>query len=235
MIGMHGGLPPSNTFPFTWFHAGLLPLADGADATAGAAAAALAADWTPNSTAQHADSMRIEDAHLVSTAQQYNMQAQVHAPISHRFVCQLWVMQTPVLPPHTERLLTGSGHQQQHYACAHLNLCAPTPSPSPPAQGYPPLVSWARDLVVSLHQPATLQKHAQTAHTAGDSDAQQQHLHSAQQQQQHEPVGMDVVITPGASAALDSLVRVLVNPGDPVLVEEFTYAHMAEAHLLPLG
>lgn len=117
-------------------------------------------------------------------------------------------------------------------------LCAPTPSPSPPAQGYPPLVSWARDLVVSLHQPATLQKHGQTAHTAGDSDVQQQHLHSAEQQpqqQQHEPVGMDVVITPGASAALDSLVRVLVNPGDPVLVEEFTYAHMAEAHLLPLG
>lgn len=112
------------------------------------------------------------------------------------------------------------------------------PNPvSLPAQGYPPLVSWARDLVVSLHQPATLQKYVQTApHTGGDSDAQQQqHLHSAEQQQQHEPVGMDVVITPGASAALDSLVRVLVNPGDPVLVEEFTYAHMAEAHLLPLG
>jgi DNA-binding transcriptional MocR family regulator len=90
---------------------------------------------------------------------------------------------------------------------------------------------------VSLHQPATLQKQ-QSAHTASNSinPQQQQHLSSTeQQQQQHEPVGMDVVITPGASAALDSLVRVLVNPGDPVLVEEFTYAHMAEAHLLPLG
>lgn len=74
-------------------------------------------------------------------------------------------------------------------------------------------------MVTSLHKPATLQ----------------QHTASASHAQQAEPVGMDVVITPGASAALDSLVRVLVNPGDAVLVEEFTYAHMAEAHLLPLG
>jgi DNA-binding transcriptional MocR family regulator len=48
-------------------------------------------------------------------------------------------------------------------------------------------------------------------------------------------VGLDVAITPGASAALDALVRVLVDPGDAVVVEEFTYAHMVEAHLLPLG
>jgi DNA-binding transcriptional MocR family regulator len=89
-------------------------------------------------------------------------------------------------------------------------------------QGYGPLVAWARDMVTSLHKPATLQQH-----TAG--------IPQQPNPQQVEPVGMDVVITPGASAALDSLVRVLVNPGDPVLVEEFTYAHMAEAHLLPLG
>jgi hypothetical protein len=79
---MHGGLPPSNTFPFTWFHAGLLPLGeDEADAAAGAAAAAAAAPdgtTTNTATAQHADSMRVEDPHLVSTAQQYNMQAQVN-------------------------------------------------------------------------------------------------------------------------------------------------------------
>jgi hypothetical protein len=89
-------------------------------------------------------------------------------------------------------------------------------------QGYAPLVAWARDMVTSLHRPATLQQHSTD-------------LTQPQQQQQHEAVGMDVVITPGASAALDSLVRVLVDPGDPVLVEEYTYAHMAEAHLLPLG
>jgi DNA-binding transcriptional MocR family regulator len=77
-------------------------------------------------------------------------------------------------------------------------------------------------MVTSLHRPATLQQHSTD-------------LTQPQEQQQHEAVGMDVVITPGASAALDSLVRVLVDPGDPVLVEEYTYAHMAEAHLLPLG
>jgi DNA-binding transcriptional MocR family regulator len=81
-------------------------------------------------------------------------------------------------------------------------------------------------MVISLHKPATLQPQQQQ-----QQQQQQQH----QEPLQYEPVGMDVVITPGASAALDSLVRVLVNPGDPVLVEEYTYAHMAEAHLLPLG
>lgn len=79
-------------------------------------------------------------------------------------------------------------------------------------------------MVMSLHKPATLKQ--QPASELQQPQTQPQH---------HEPVGMDVVITPGASAALDSLVRVLVNPGDPVLVEEYTYAHMAEAHLLPLG
>jgi DNA-binding transcriptional MocR family regulator len=44
---------------------------------------------------------------------------------------------------------------------------------------------------------------------------------------------MDVVITSGSSAALDSLVRMLLNPGDPILLEEYTYAHIVEAHLLP--
>lgn len=85
-------------------------------------------------------------------------------------------------------------------------------------------------MVVSLHQPATLQPHPHPQ--APDTPT---HSTTSPSQQQYEPVGMDVVITPGASAALDSLVRVLVNPGDAVLVEEYTYAHMAEAHLLPLG
>lgn len=97
-------------------------------------------------------------------------------------------------------------------------------------QGYAPLVSWARDMVISLHKPATLQPHPQPQ--APDTPT---HSTTSPSQQQYEPVGMDVVVTPGASAALDSLVRVLVNPGDAVLVEEYTYAHMAEAHLLPLG
>lgn len=49
------------------------------------------------------------------------------------------------------------------------------------------------------------------------------------------PIGLEVAISPGSSAALDALTRVLLNPGDPVLLEEFTYNHHVEAHLLPLG
>jgi hypothetical protein len=29
--------------------------------------------------------------------------------------------------------------------------------------------------------------------------------------------------------------RVLLNPGDPVLLEEFTYPHHVDAHLLQMG
>lgn len=47
-------------------------------------------------------------------------------------------------------------------------------------QGYQPLQSWAYDLMLQLHKPATLPP---------------------------SPVGFDVTIAPGASAALDALVR----------------------------
>jgi DNA-binding transcriptional MocR family regulator len=93
-------------------------------------------------------------------------------------------------------------------------------------QGYPPLQSWARDIVCELHQPATLRSSSNSNNAT--STAQQQ-------QQQQQPIGLDVAITPGASAALDALARVLLNPGDAVLLEEFTYNHHAEAHLLPMG
>lgn len=80
-------------------------------------------------------------------------------------------------------------------------------------QGHAPLVSWARDMVTSLHQPATLRHPPPPA----------------------APIGMEIVITQGSSAALDSLCRMLLNPGDPVLLEEYTYAHVVEADLLPMG
>lgn len=71
VIGMHGGLPPSNTFPFTWFHSGLLPLpSDTTGCAAGVTGAASA----------HATVMKVEDPQLVSAAQQYNMHAQVRLP-----------------------------------------------------------------------------------------------------------------------------------------------------------
>jgi CHASE2 domain-containing sensor protein len=91
-------------------------------------------------------------------------------------------------------------------------------------QGYPPLQSWARDIVCELHQPATLR-----------SNSSGSNVTSTVQQQQQQAIGLDVAITPGASAALDALVRVLLNPGDAMLLEEFTYNHHAEAHLLPMG
>lgn len=69
-------------------------------------------------------------------------------------------------------------------------------------------------MVTSLHQPATINP------TLPPPAA---------------PIGMEIVITQGSSAALDSLCRMLLNPGDPVLLEEYTYAHVVEADLLPLG
>jgi hypothetical protein len=67
---MHGGLPPSNTFPFTSFHAGLLQLAAGDPAATAAAPAQDKGD-------AHATVMKIDDPLLVATAQQYNMHAHV--------------------------------------------------------------------------------------------------------------------------------------------------------------
>ncbi|WIA37181.1 hypothetical protein OEZ86_014136 [Tetradesmus obliquus] len=163
IIGMHGGLPPADAFPFSAFDCSLQRSCGSSDATAGAAAAAAAA--------AAAGSLSIADPLLVSAAQQYNMHA----------------------------------------------------------KGYPPLQSWARDIVVELQQPATLKPHPQNS--SSDNTAAAAH----QQQQQQQPIGLDVAITPGASAVLDAVARVLLNPGDAVLLEEFTYNHHAEAHLLPMG
>jgi hypothetical protein len=65
VIGMHGGLPPSNTFPFTWFHTGLLPLEDASTAAG------------QHQVKEQEAVLKIDDPQLVSTAQQYNMQALV--------------------------------------------------------------------------------------------------------------------------------------------------------------
>uniref|UniRef100_A0A383VSP6 Aminotransferase class I/classII large domain-containing protein n=1 Tax=Tetradesmus obliquus TaxID=3088 RepID=A0A383VSP6_TETOB len=157
IIGMHGGLPPADAFPFSAFKCSLQSSSN--DAAAAAAAAA-------------AGSLSISDPPLVSAAQQYNMHA----------------------------------------------------------KGYPPLQSWARDIVCELHQPATLKPHPQNSSSSSNNTGTAQ-----QQQQQQQLIGLDVAITPGASAALDAIARVLLNPGDAVLLEEFTYNHHAEAHLLPMG
>jgi len=36
-------------------------------------------------------------------------------------------------------------------------------------------------------------------------------------------------------ACLSLQARVLLNPGDPVLLEEFSYSHHVDAHLLQMG
>jgi hypothetical protein len=55
MIGMHGGLPPSDSFPFSYFNAGIS-----------------AAGYGPTDA-----ELQIVEPQLVSAAQQYNMNAQV--------------------------------------------------------------------------------------------------------------------------------------------------------------
>ncbi|WIA37188.1 hypothetical protein OEZ86_014142 [Tetradesmus obliquus] len=150
MIGMHGGLPPADSFPFSSFNAGIS-----------------AAGHGPADT-----ELQIVEPQLVSAAQQYNMNA----------------------------------------------------------EGYAPLVSWAYNMVASLHQPATLlpqpNPNTSTAPTTPSS--------SSSCSSEAEPIGMQVVMTQGSSAALDCLFRMLLNPGDPVLLEEYTYAHVVEADLLPM-
>lgn len=85
------------------------------------------------------------------------------------------------------------------------------------------MVSWAHDMVSSLHHPATLQPQP-----SGSSSSSTTTTGAA-------PIGMKVVITQGSSAGLEALFRMLLNPGDPVLLEEYTYAHVVEADLLPMG
>jgi hypothetical protein len=63
-------------------------------------------------------------------------------------------------------------------------------------QGYPPLQAWAHELVCRLHRPATLQPAAAAAAAAASGGGS---------------YGLDVVITPGASAALDALVSWLCS------------------------
>lgn len=107
MIPMHGGLPPANTFPFTSFTCGLLPLSDASNSSssssntinqAPAGAGAAAGDLREGSSAvvqqqqpqkeeqeeghgvggSSSSVLAIDDPALVCAAQQYNM----HAPVS---------------------------------------------------------------------------------------------------------------------------------------------------------
>jgi DNA-binding transcriptional MocR family regulator len=93
-------------------------------------------------------------------------------------------------------------------------------------QGYAPLVSWAYNMVASLHKPATLLPQPNPSHSNAATNSSSSSA--------TEPIGMQVVMTQGSSAALDCLFRMLLNPGDPVLLEEYTYAHVVEADLLPM-
>lgn len=61
VIGMHGGLPPSDSFPFSFFTAGITAAAEG----------------------MPQDELHITDPKLVAAAQQYNMHAQVGRPPAH--------------------------------------------------------------------------------------------------------------------------------------------------------
>ena len=55
------------------------------------------------------------------------------------------------------------------------------------------------------------------------------------QELHHPPSNTDTVITPGATAALDGVLRLLLNPGDPILLEEYTYSHALESLFIPAG
>jgi hypothetical protein len=57
MIGMHGGLPPADSFPFSYFNAGIS-----------------AAGHGPTDA-----ELQIAEPQLVAAAQQYNMNAEVRA------------------------------------------------------------------------------------------------------------------------------------------------------------
>eukprot|EP00879_Flechtneria_rotunda_P018602 GHRR01019520.1.p1 GENE.GHRR01019520.1~~GHRR01019520.1.p1 ORF type:complete len:239 (+),score=101.08 GHRR01019520.1:268-984(+) len=192
IIGMHGGLPPSDTFPFATIECRLSAAAStrsssSSGGSTGAADKAAAADAI--TAVMDPDMLVVCNPELVAAAQQYNM---------------------------------------------HL-------------KGYPPLQALAHQLVCQLHQPATLAAvnssnsathaadNAQNCTPTGSTVQAPSIGSNSPSSSSSSPIGMDVVMTPGSSAALDALVRVLCGPGDPVLVEEFTYSHHAEAHLLSLG
>ena len=84
-------------------------------------------------------------------------------------------------------------------------------------------------MLCSLHHPATLNS-PQHPNPATDAAAAADAAAGAAA-----PIGMDVVITQGSSAGLEALFRILLNPGDQLLLEEYPYAHEVEAHLLPMG
>ncbi len=105
--------------------------------------------------------------------------------------------------------------EQQQQESAPLVLSLADPALVATAQqyimqpgGYPPLREWARACVAALHPPPS----------AGAG-----------------PTPREVAISQGSSAALDALFRVLLNEGDAVVLERFTYGHVVEADLLPMG
>jgi hypothetical protein len=268
MIGMHGGLPPSDSFPFSYFNAGMS-----------------AAGHGPTDA-----ELQIAEPQLVAAAQQYNMNAQVRAceweqsplctaaawlgkqgrgaaivmqygqltgwqghgrtPLAAAVVRDARVKHEPRQVPLCTSL--GSAYTSatagwtstlslttlciKHDKTAHITIALdkhayaaelvhPTFLYVLVLQGYAPLVSWAHNMVASLHHPATLLPQP----TINSSSA-----NSCANSSSAEPIGMQVVMTQGSSAALDCLFRMLLNPGDPVLLEEYTYAHVVEAGLLPM-
>lgn len=54
--------------------------------------------------------------------------------------------------------------------------------------------------------------------------------------QLHRPASpVEVVVTSGATQAIDLVVRLLLNPGDQIICEEYTFAHVLECILGPAG
>ncbi|KAL3147261.1 hypothetical protein ABBQ32_002752 [Trebouxia sp. C0010 RCD-2024] len=52
----------------------------------------------------------------------------------------------------------------------------------------------------------------------------------------HSPPGdHDVLVTGGSNATIEMLMSLLMNPGDTIMCEEFTYPHMIESFVIPKG
>lgn len=49
------------------------------------------------------------------------------------------------------------------------------------------------------------------------------------------PWQVETVITSGATQAIDLATRCLLNPGDSILCEEYTFAHALECIFTPQG
>ncbi|KXZ51817.1 hypothetical protein GPECTOR_11g258 [Gonium pectorale] len=86
-------------------------------------------------------------------------------------------------------------------------------------QGYGPLLEWLRDLSVQQHGIAVPGKEPSAASLPGPPPGPQR----------------DVVLASGAIHAIFAAISCLTDPGDTLVVDEYTYTHALECVFLPRG